>query len=75
MLSGITLQDLRSQMEEHLLMVEEVLGGLDLYIQKLEKRLERMELLLGLEDEGVSTRGVLAEIQRLSNQLAQLRSR
>jgi len=62
-------------MEEHLLMVEEVLGGLDLYIQKLEKRLERMELLLGLEDEGVSTRGVLAEIQRLSNQLAQLRSR
>ena len=75
MLSGITLQDLRSQMEEHLLMVEEVLGGLDLYIQNLEKRLERLELLLGLEDEGVSTRGVLAEIQRLSNQLAQLRSR
>ena len=43
MFDSLTQKDLRAQMEQHLLMVEEVLGGLDQFVQGLEKRITRIE--------------------------------
>lgn len=74
MFEGMTLQDLRKQMEEHLLMVEEVLGGLDTYVQQLEGRVVRVEKALGLEPEGLATAGALAQLQRLAVEIQKLRS-
>ena len=47
MFSSVTQADLRAQMEQHLLMVEEVLGGLDQFVQGLERRITRIEEGLG----------------------------
>ena len=74
MLSSVTQADLRAQMEQHLLMVEEVLGGLDQFVQGLERRITRIEEGLGLEPEGVSASGWVADLQRVRAELAQLRS-
>lgn len=74
MFEGMTLQELRKQMEEHLLMVEEVLGGLDTYVQQLEGRLVRIENALGLESEGLTTEGALAQLQRLAVEVQRLRN-
>lgn len=73
MFESITQQDLRAQMEQHLLMVEEVLGGLDQFVQGLEKRITRIEEGLGLEPDGVSTSGWVAELQRVKAELVKLR--
>ncbi len=74
MLGELTLSDLRSQIEQHLLMVEEVLGGMDIFIQGLEKRVSRIEEGLGLESEGVSASGWVADLQRVKTELASIRS-
>jgi len=60
-------------MEQHLLMVEEVLGGLDQFVQGLERRVVRIEEGLGLEPEGVSASGWVADLQRLKAEFARLR--
>ncbi|WP_103018749.1 MULTISPECIES: hypothetical protein [Comamonadaceae] len=73
MFSSVTQADLRAQMEQHLLMVEEVLGGLDQFVQGLERRITRIEEGLGLEPEGVSASGWVADLQRVRAELAQLR--
>ena len=73
MFSSVTQADLRAQMEQHLLMVEEVLGGLDQFVQGLERRITRIEEGLGLEPEGLSASGWVAELQRLKAELAQQR--
>ena len=73
MFDSLTQKDLRAQMEQHLLMVEEVLGGLDQFVQGLERRIARIEDGLGLEPEGVSTSGWVADLQRMKAELAQLR--
>lgn len=73
MFESITQQDLRAQMEQHLLMVEEVLGGLDQFVQGLEQRITRIEEGLGLEPDGVSTSGWVADLQRTKAELAKLR--
>jgi hypothetical protein len=73
MFSSVTQADLRAQMEHHLLMVEEVLGGLDQFVQGLERRITRIEEGLGLEPEGVSASGWVADLQRVRAELAQLR--
>ena len=73
MFSSVTQADLRAQMEQHLLMVEEVLGGLDQFVQGLERRITRVEEGLGLEPEGVSASGWVADLQRVRAELAQLR--
>ncbi len=73
MFSSMTQADLRAQMEQHLLMVEEVLGGLDQFVQGLERRITRIEEGLGLEPEGVSASGWVADLQRVRAELAQLR--
>lgn len=73
MFSSMTQADLRAQMEQHLLMVEEVLGGLDQFVQGLERRITRIEEGLGLEPEGLSASGWVADLQRLKAELAQLR--
>lgn len=73
MFSSVTQADLRAQMEQHLLMVEEVLGGLDQFVQGLERRIARIEEGLGLEPEGLSASGWVADLQRLKAELAQLR--
>lgn len=73
MFNSVTQADLRAQMEQHLLMVEEVLGGLDQFVQGLERRIARIEDGLGLEPEGVSTSGWVADLQRMKAELAQLR--
>jgi hypothetical protein len=73
MLSSVTQGDLRAQMEQHLLMVEEVLGGIDQFVQGLERRITRIEEGLGLEPEGVSASGWVADLQRVKAELSQLR--
>ena len=73
MFSSMTQADLRAQMEQHLLMVEEVLGGLDQFVQGFERRITRIEEGLGLEPEGVSASGWVADLQRVRAELAQLR--
>ncbi len=73
MFDSVTQADLRAQMEQHLLMVEEVLGGLDQFVQGLERRIARIEDGLGLEPEGVSTSGWVADLQRVTAELAKLR--
>ena len=73
MLEAVTQKDLRAQMEQHLLMVEEVLGGLDQFVQGLELRINRIEEGLGLEPDGVSASGWVADLQRVKAELARLR--
>ena len=73
MFEAVTQKDLRAQMEQHLLMVEEVLGGLDQFVQGLERRIARVEEGLGLEPEGVSASGWVADLQRLKAELAKPR--
>lgn len=73
MFDSVTQADLRAQMEQHLLMVEEVLGGLDQFVQGLERRIARIEDGLGLEPDGVSTSGWVADLQRVKAELAKLR--
>ena len=73
MFDTMSQTDLRTQMEQHLLMVEEVLGGLDQFVQGLERRITRIEEGLGLEPEGVSASGWVADLQRVRAELAQLR--
>lgn len=73
MFSSVTQADLRAQMEQHLLMVEEVLGGFDQFVQGLGRRITRIEEGLGLEPEGVSASGWVADLQRVRAELAQLR--
>ena len=73
MFNSVTQSDLRAQMEQHLLMVEEVLGGLDQFVQGLERRISRIEEGLGLEPEGLSASGWVADLQRLKAERAQLR--
>lgn len=73
MFESATQNELRAQMEQHLLMVEEVLGGLDQFVQGLELRITRIEEGLGLEPEGVSTSGWVADLQRVKSQVAELR--
>lgn len=74
MFEELTMTELRSQIEQHLLMVEEVLGGMDTFIQRLEKRVSRIEEGLGLEPEGVSASGWVADLQRVKTELASIRS-
>jgi len=69
----LTMSELRSQIEEHLLMVEEVLGGMDTFVQLLEKRVSRIEEELGLEPEGISASGWVADLQRVKSELAAIR--
>lgn len=73
MFDSVTQAELRAQMEKHLLMVEEVLGGLDQFVQGLERRIARIEEGLGLEPEGVSASGWVAELQRVKAELAAMR--
>ncbi|MGE0557677.1 MAG: hypothetical protein AB7E73_00940 [Burkholderiales bacterium] len=68
------MTELRSQIEQHLLMVEEVLGGMDTFIQRIERRVSRIEEGLGLEPEGISASGWVAELQRVKTELASIRS-
>jgi len=70
----LMMTELRSQIEQHLLMVEEVLGGMDTFIQRLEKRVSRIEEGLGLEPEGISASGWVADLQRVKTELASIRS-
>lgn len=74
MLEELTTVDLRSQIEQHLLMVEEVLGGMDIFIQRLEQRVSRIEEGLGLEPEGISASGWVADLQKAKSELATMRS-
>jgi hypothetical protein len=73
MFEAVSQKDLRAQMEQHLLMVEEVLGGLDQFSQALERRITRIEESLGLEPEGVSASGWVADLERLKADVAKLR--
>lgn len=73
MFETVSQTDLRAQMEQHLLMVEEVLGGVDQFVQGLERRITRIEEGLGLEPEGISASGWVADLQRLKAELALLR--
>lgn len=73
MFDAVTQKDLRAQMEQHLLMVEEVLGGLDQFVQGLERRITRIEEGLGLEPEGLSASGWVADLQRVKAEVARLR--
>jgi hypothetical protein len=69
----IAQKELRGQIEQHLLMVEEVLGGLDQFVQDLARRIEKIEEGLGLEPEGISASGWVAELHRLKVDVSKLR--
>lgn len=73
MFESTTQQELRAQMEQHLLMVEEVLGGMDQFVQRLERRIARIEEGLGLEPDGLLASGWVADLQRLKAQVAKMR--
>lgn len=73
MFESVTQSQLRAQMEQHLLMVEEVLGGLDQFVQGLERRITRIEEGMGLEPDGISASGWVADLQRVKAELAKLR--
>ena len=73
MFEELTMRELRSQIEQHLLMVEEVLGGMDTFVQRLEKRVSRIEDGLGLEPEGISASGWVADLQRVKSELVAIR--
>ena len=73
MFESTTQQELRAQMEQHLLMVEEVLGGMDQFVQRRERRIARIEEGLGLEPDGLSASGWVADLQRLKAQVAKMR--
>jgi len=73
MFEELTMSQLRSQIEQHLLMVEEVLGGMDTFIQQLEKRVSRIEKGLGFEPEGISSVGWVADLQRAKTELSAIR--
>ncbi len=73
MFEELTMSQLRSQLEQHLMMVEEVLGGMDTFVQRLERRVSRIEEGLGLEPEGVSTSGWVADLQRTKAELSSMR--
>ena len=64
---------IQAVLAEQLLMVEEVLGGLDQFVQGLERRITRIEEGLGLEPDGVSATGWVADLQRVKADLAKLR--
>ena len=74
MLDELKMGQLRSQIEQHLLMVEEVLGGMDTFIQRLEKRVSRIEEGLGIEPEGISASGWVADLQRVKAELSSIRN-
>lgn len=74
MFNELTMSQLRSQIEQHLLMVEEVLGGMDIFIQQLEKRVSRIEEGLGIEPEGISSSGWVADLQRIKAELSATRN-
>lgn len=74
MFEELTMAELRTEIEQHLLMVEEVLGGMDTFIQRLERRVSRIEEGLGLEPEGISASGWIADLQRVKTELASIRS-
>jgi hypothetical protein len=73
MFEELTMSELRSQVEQHLLMVEEVLGGMDTFVQRLEKRVSRIEEGLGLKPEGISASGWVADLQRVKTELSAIR--
>jgi hypothetical protein len=73
MFEKLTMSELRSQIEQHLLMVEEVLGGMDTFVQQLEKRVSRIEAGLGLDPEGISASGWVADLQRVKTELSAIR--
>lgn len=73
MFPSLTQSDLRAQMEQHLLMVEEVLGGLDQFVQGLESRIARIEEGLGLEPDGISASGWVGDLHRVKAELASMR--
>jgi len=74
MFEEFTTGELRSQIEQHLLMVEEVLGGMDTFIQRLEKRVSRIEEGLGIDPEGTSASGWIADLQRVKAELSAIRN-
>lgn len=74
MFEELTMRELRSQLQQHLLMVEEVLGGMDNFIQLLEKRVTRIEDELGLEPEGISDSGWVADLKLVKNEIHEIRS-
>lgn len=74
MFEELTMRELRSQIEQHILMVEEVLGGMDTFIQRLEKRVSRIEVGLGFEPEGISASGWIADLQRAKTELSAIRN-
>jgi hypothetical protein len=74
MFEELTMSELRSRIEQHLLMVEEVLGGMDTFILRLEKRVARVEEGLGLEPEGISSSGWVADLGRAKTELSAMRN-
>lgn len=73
MFKKVTLDELKEQMEEHLLMVEEVLGGLDQFVQGLERRVSRIEDELGLTLGEEQPNGWISELKALKGELRKLR--
>ena len=68
----ITQSDLRAQIERHLLMVEEVLGGMDQFLMDLESRVTRIEDFLGMHATDVPNASLTADVRHLKADVAKL---
>ena len=73
MFDDFAMGDLKSQIQQHLLMVEKVLGGMDINLRALDKRLGRIEELLGVGPEGVASSGCIADVERVKGELSRIR--
>ena len=47
---------------------------MDTFIQRLEKRVSRIEEGLGIEPEGISASGWVADLQRVKTELSSIRN-
>ena len=72
---NITQTDLRAQVERHLLMVEEVLGGMDQFLMDLETRVAGIEEFLGMHSPDGPKVSVKEDIQVLKADIAKLARR
>ena len=73
MFDDFAMGDLKAQIHQHLLMVEEVLGGMDLHLRLLDRRLERVEELLGVRPEGIAASGCIEDVESAIDDLLIIR--
>jgi hypothetical protein len=70
---NVSLDDLRARIDEHLLMIEEVLGGMDAFLTRLEVRVRRTEELLGIASTAEYP-GLPGELRKIREELEKFKT-